>query len=152
MQVFLYYAEVILENTRRTEEITETLTSKYGVQFQYRTLVPQLSTVLIFDVYGEIDIDKFPVNFPLNAQAVAVDNGDGDQSEPDLLGNVNVAPRWCRIAEGVKPPKDFPVKDYRDILVVGDCVPCCAHTRKNKPCGNKTHDVSRFCWRHRPIK
>ena len=61
------------------------------------------STLLIFDVYRKIA----SASFPPAVRAVAIDEGDGESSEPDLDGTVRIKLEWSYVTEGVAPPKEF---------------------------------------------
>lgn len=74
-----------------------------GTPFNLWCCAPVNSTLLIFDVYRKIA----SASFPPAVRAVAIDEGDGESSEPDLDGTVRIKLEWSYVTEGVAPPKEF---------------------------------------------
>ena len=98
----------------------EELTAIQGNTFNLRCRLQVKSTLLIFDVYSKTT----NASFPPAVRAVAIDEGDGESSEPDLDGTVRIKLEWSYVSEGVTPPKEFQLsgcsdKNRKSILCVG---------------------------------
>lgn len=119
--LIMYCADEILKESEKLEEISEILTTALGFRLGFRALISQCSTVLIFDVYGDVSTDQFLFNLlhlPCTLLAVAVDNGDRDPSLVDNLMQVIILPTWSCIVDDVKPPSELFISDLKIVLIL----------------------------------
>lgn len=151
--LFLFFTDLVAVGSGEPEAICKRMTDALEVRIELRTLIPQCSTVLIYDAYGDFDIDQLVLHLPhlpFNLVAVAVDDGEGIPSLLDNSMYVHIIPTWSCLVGDVIPPEELVIRDCHKNDIISEC--CCALTRKGGNCQNRTRHESHFCWRHRPTE
>jgi hypothetical protein len=149
-----YFANGIVATSLVLEDITRALAAKTGCPVLLRALVPCNSTVVVFDIYGEIDQDHVAI---VGGEAVAaVSVVDAVVSgEPNEEQFVLIHPVWTHVATGVMPPDNLLLRDTSEDVRFKRQLPsviCGVMTRSGYTCKNPTKHSSGLCWRHRPGK
>jgi hypothetical protein len=146
--VFYYFTGTVSSNSLVLRDILRALTVESGYPVMLRTLVPCKSTVVVLDVF--VDVDERSLIMACSKEVVASCVLDDDVTgEPDEGENVHVRPVWAHVATGVNPPEEILLSDSFQTTPELPSVMCGATTRTNKLCRLKTKHASGLCWRHR---
>ena len=146
-----YFPASVVANSLVLADISRAMTSETGCPVLFRDLVECKSTVVVFDIYGDIDEHRLAVACGEVVGAVSVVDSMVS-GEPDECQFVHMRPVWTHVATGLTPPEELSIRDtFEDVRITQQrpSAPCGVLTRTGCPCKNRTKHSCGLCWRHR---
>ena len=147
-----YFPISVVANSLVLADISRAITSKTGCPVLLRDLMQCKSTVVVFDIYGDIDEHRLAVACGDVVGAVSVVDSMVS-GEPDENHFVHIRPVWTHVATGLTPPEELMIHDtFEDVQTTQQrpSTPCSVLRRTGRcPCNNRTKHSSGLCWRHR---
>lgn len=146
-----YFTATLSPNSLILEDLYRAVTLETRCPVMFRTLVPCNSTVVVLDVYGDVDDNNLAAACGEAVAALCVMDADLI-GEPDDGQVIHVRPVWTHVVTGVSPPDEVLIPDTSDDLQTSPLIlstVCGATTRTGNLCRNTTKHASGSCWRHR---
>jgi hypothetical protein len=147
-----YIITSITINSLLLENLRIAVSSKICCPVMFRTLVPHHSTVVVLDVYGDVDDNNLATACGEFVAASCVIDADLTGELDDDRHVIHVRPVWTHVVAGVDPPDEVLIPDTSEVHQASRLllpVVCGATTRSGNPCRNTTKHASGSCWRHR---